>query len=132
VGTLVGSIDDLLRPVVRIQQSGPDDEFLALLDTGFNGELFLSPGDATRFGFRLSGVVSLVRLAGGRTHRVQRGNGKIVWLGKTREIEALVSINADETIRADEPIALVGTRLLYPHILLIDFAAGTVEIEAQD
>jgi hypothetical protein len=31
----------------------------------------------------------------------------------------------------DEPVMLIGTALLNPHLVLLDFAAGTIEIESE-
>ena len=39
MGTAVGSVDELRRPLVRILRVGSEDSFVALVDTGFNGDL---------------------------------------------------------------------------------------------
>ena len=103
-----------------------------MLDTGFNGELLMAANDVALFGFRQSEIRSKVELAGGRVYELRRGLGEIVWLGRRRRVELLISADPPQPRRDGDPIALVGTRLLAPNLLLIDFTAATVEIEAQE
>jgi predicted aspartyl protease len=105
---------------------------LALLDTGFNGELLVARSDIASLGILERGGVSEAELAGGQVFALQRGEGRIVWLGRERRVDVLISSEAYRPGRDGDPIALIGTRLLVPHLLLIDFAAATVEIEAQN
>jgi hypothetical protein len=39
---LIGSVDPRGRPIVRIGQINGADDFLAIIDTGFNGQLMVS------------------------------------------------------------------------------------------
>ena len=72
---------------------------------------------------------SEVELGDGRTVQVYEGRATIPWLGEDRRVRVLVS---DDWITAgDAPVGLLGTDLLAPHLLLIDFAERTVEIETQ-
>lgn len=130
--TLIGSIDLRRRPIVRIDKEGREDGFLALLDTGFNGELLVSQTDAEVLGFARRAGTSTAELAGGQVYELSRGQGEILWLGRKRRVDVLISAEATRPRRDGEPVALVGTRLLAPHMLLIDFLSSTVEIEAQD
>ena len=41
------------------------------------------------------------------------------------------SLDDPEVSRLRAPVALIGTRLLRPQLLVVDFAADTAEIEAQ-
>jgi len=68
-----------------------------------------------------------VELADGRKAWVYETRATIMWLDQERRVRVLVS---DEwTTIGDAPVALLGTDLLLPHLLRIDFAKGTVEIE---
>lgn len=131
MATQIGSIDGRRRPLVRIERENGAEGFLALMDTGFNGELFVSYRDAMRLGFTLRAGISTAQLADGQNAEVLRGVGAISWLGRPRRIEVLAAVQDDIQGLADDPIALVGTALLSPHLVLIDFSAGTIEIEEQ-
>ena len=118
--------------MVRIEQSNGDG-FLSLMDTGFNGEIFLTVRDALMLGFTVRDGVSSAQLANGQNVEVQRGFGVISWLGRSRRVEVMAT--KDENVAArlpDDPVALVGTALLSPHLVLIDFSAGRIEIEDVD
>jgi hypothetical protein len=52
-------------------------------------------------------------------------------MGKPKLVDVFISLETGPARGDDEPIALIGTALLRPHMLLIDFEAGTVEIEGQ-
>lgn len=108
---------------------GASGDFLALMDTGFNGELLVTMQDAVSLGIVLRAGLSIAQLASGQTISVQRARGTILWLGRTRIVEVLVTTEEPNRRIADDPIALVGTQLLSPHLVLIDFQAGTIEIE---
>ena len=132
MATLVGGIDDRLRPYMRVEYPGADDGFIALLDTGFNGELFLEEPAAFQLGVQLRGTSELVHLASGPVQEVRRGVVTIRWLGVVRRAEVLVAVvGSVKPRRADDPIALVGTALLNPHLVLLDFANRTIEIESE-
>jgi predicted aspartyl protease len=126
-----GTIDRLLRPVVRLETSA-GESFLALVDTGFNGELMLALPDAQALGFEVSIVKINALLAGDVAQKLREGSGNLNWLGKDRRIELMVSPASNNRRMDDDPIALIGTRLLTPHLLLIDFKTLTLEIEAQN
>ena len=72
---------------------------------------------------------SEVELGDGRTVQVYEGRAAIPWLGEERRVRVLVS--DDWVTIGDAPVGLLGTELLAPHLLLIDFAKRTVEIETQ-
>jgi predicted aspartyl protease len=118
---------------VRVRRAGAEDSFLALVDTGFNGDLHMTRTVALQLGFSLQGAKDVVEFADGRSEKVEIGHGEIDWLGGTRRIKLLASPEPPRPRipRDGEPVALLGTGLLAPHILLIDFEAGTVEIERQ-
>ena len=101
---------------------------------GFNGELFIDEADAMRLGFVLREGYSKATLAGGIVHNIRRGTGMIIWLGQPRRVEVLAAVStaARQPRLPDNLVVLVGTKLLSPHLLLMDFANQTIEIEAQD
>ncbi|CAN0336218.1 unnamed protein product, partial [Phaeothamnion confervicola] len=129
---IVGSVDDRRRPLLRIELPGRPDGLLALLDTGFNGEILVAEADIEALGFRARAGFSAVELAAGQRIQLQRGQGTIVWLSAARRVEVLITKELPGPRRDGDPIMLVGTGLLSPNLLLIDFAMATVEIETQD
>ena len=124
---VIGSVDLRGRPIIRLEVG--DDSILLVVDTGFNGDLMLARSAA-----RLLGVDPRIRetdveLGDGRTVQVKEARTTIRWLEHDRRARILVS--DDWTVIGDAPAGLVGTELLAPHLLLIDFAGRTVEIESQ-
>lgn len=110
------------------------DGILALLDTGFNGALFMNEDDARHLGLKLRDGYSTIELAGRSMQQIRRGLATIIWLGEVRQVEVIAAISGatQRSRRADDPAALIGTELLDPHLLLMDFKARTIEIEAQE
>ena len=133
MGITQGAINDKFRPLIRVALADVGEDFLALLDTGFNGSLLCSRYGAAALRVELSGLSEKVQLAGGIEQQVERGWLDITWLGQRRRVRVLVS--AAETVRRtigdDEPAALVGGALLAPSLVLLDYGAMTLEIEAQ-
>ena len=72
-----------------------------------------------------------VELGDGRTIPLRAGRVVLNWLGVVREVDVYVS---DEPSHGGEgrPLALIGAELLSPHLLMVDYAAKTVDIETQD
>ncbi len=126
---LIGSVDQLDRPVVRVAIMGRDDDVLATIDTGFNGEVMMAMGDAAILGVTVLEGKRDVELGHSQSVAVHVGRMRILWLEVERDVSVLISDRATSTL--DGPVMLVGTRLLTPHLLLVDFAQGTVEIETQ-
>lgn len=125
---VTGSVDDRGRPVVRIE--GKTDSFLLVVDTGFNGDLMISRSAADTLGMTLSDDETSVELGDGTTASVFEGRTTIPWLGAERRVRVLVS---DTWQPSNEvPSGLLGTELMTPHLLFVDFGARTVEIETQD
>lgn len=103
-----------------------------MLDTGFNGDVMINVADAEALGVILSPLQVRVTLAGGQRADARQGEVQLEWLGQVRRTRVFVTETQAPPHRDGDPVALIGTRLLAPHLLLIDFEAGTVEIEAQD
>ena len=126
---LLGAVDDRGRPVIRIELAESDASFLALVDTGVKRELMLAEHDARALGFAVASEFRSVRLAMDVDRAAKAGSASINWFGSQRQIDVLVSMDAPTVRRADEPVALVGTGLLAPNLLKIDFDLKTVEID---
>lgn len=127
---VIGSVDDLGRPVVRIEV--PDrDGFLAVVDTGFNRSLMLLMPEAQAMGFVVTDDTETVELGTAMKTKVLRARGMVRWLDRTIQVEALVSDEPMPVSGHDNARALIGTELLLNCLLLVDFVARGVEIEEQ-
>jgi predicted aspartyl protease len=131
---LEGSVDDLKRPLVRIEAAGFSDPLLAFVDTGFNGALLLDEAQAVRLGFSVArNSIKPLGLASQQNENFLLGEGSFVWLGERRTIVAYVLIEtpgerrARNARKAEEEI-LIGTDLLADCRLEIDFPARKVLI----
>jgi predicted aspartyl protease len=127
---LIGSIDQLVRPLARVKLLKRDEELLALIDTGFNGELMMGLDAARVKGVEFDEKLATDEYASGEIRDVFEGRLEIQWPGQRRRVSVLVS-DVIPPPKADAPAALIGTRLLRPHLLMIDFGADTLEIETQ-
>jgi predicted aspartyl protease len=125
-----GRIDYRGRPIVRLETLA-GETFLALVDTGFNGQLLLSDQDARVLGFKVDTTSVKASLAGDIVEKMNSGRGIIKWMGKQRQVELIVSSKRPALRRDDDPIALIGSGLLTPHLLFIDYQTKSVEIETQ-
>jgi predicted aspartyl protease len=129
---LEGSVDDLNRPLVRIETPGFTDPLVAFVDTGFNGTLLIDERQAARLGFSVAkDSITQVRLASKENFLV--GQGIFIWLGERRTILAHVLIETRGERRAGnaretEEEILIGTGLLSDCRLEIDFPARKVLI----
>jgi predicted aspartyl protease len=128
---LVGHVDDRERPLVRVSLPDQERSFLALVDTGFNGWLLMEAVDAVELGFVLREVAVSVELAGRGQSRLGTAHGHILWFGQRQLIEVLVSTGGGIG-SPDQPVALLGTRLLNPHVLKVDFQTRLVSITSRD
>ena len=127
---LVGGVDELGRPIVRVDVPGHDG-FLAVVDTGFNGSLMLQRSEATTQGFLGNKRLAVVELGTTAQVVVEKATGSISWLGRELRVEALISNQPAPIQRPDTARALLGTELLADCLLLVDFATRVVEIETQ-
>ena len=127
---VIGSVDDLGRPVVRIEVPERDG-FLAVVDTGFNRSLLLLMSDAQAMGFTITADAETVELGTAVKTEVLRASGMVRWLDRTIQVEALVSDEPMPVSGRDTARALVGTEMLANCLLLVDFVAREVEIEEQ-
>lgn len=121
-----GFVDRRKRPLLGMQ-GNEGQRFIALVDTGFNAAFWCGSQTAGWLNFVPTGKYARVVTAGGR-HRAELAHGYIKWLGELREIVALVKSNESMPLHPNEPSALIGTQLLFPGRLLIDFLEERVEI----
>lgn len=126
---IVGSVDHLGRPTIRVAIAGREDSVLGTVDTGFNGEIMMTAGDALHLGLRPRDEAERVELGDGASVKVKLCRMKITWLDREREVVVFVSKRTDAS--REGPRLLIGTRLLTPHLLFVDFERRTVEIEPQ-
>jgi predicted aspartyl protease len=103
---------------------------LATIDTGCNGEARMAAGDASALGATLLEDAEGVELGRGRSANVRVGRLRISRPGAEREVAVLVG-DREEPSNGEGRVLLIGTRLLSPHLLLIDFGAGTLETETR-
>ncbi len=123
-----GGVDQRGRPLIRITVIGFDDELVAMVDTGFNGELLMSEKVAADWGISPVGIAAKLELGDGSKIFAGRATVAVLWMGKRRAIAVQITPSTKGKKQADEPVALIGTRLLADDILEINFPAQTVVI----
>ncbi len=128
---IIGSVDDLGRPIVRVEVLGRDG-FLAVIDTGFNRSLLLTAAEAIAMGFVIEVRTEAVELATTAQVFVRRATGTIRWLGRDTVVDALITDEPVVVHRPDIARALVGAELLAQCLLLVDYPARSVEIETRN
>jgi predicted aspartyl protease len=132
--TIEGSIDDLNRPLVRIELPGFSDSLIAFIDTGFNGAVILDEAQATTMGFKVSASWHAgVTLASQREETFLLGRGMFQWFGERKEITAYILVETQAERRAriahkTEEEILIGTELLSACRVELDFPARKVLI----
>ncbi|HEY6256400.1 MAG TPA: hypothetical protein VIY51_11480 [Xanthobacteraceae bacterium] len=128
---LEDSVDDLKRPLVRIEAPGFVDPLVAFIDTGFNGAVIVDAAQAVQLGFQVSSQFARARLATQRDENFVLGRGRFSWFGEHIPVTAYVLIETPEERRAriarKEEI-LIGTELLASCRVDIDFPARKVLI----
>ena len=134
---LEGSVDDLKRPLVRIELPGFSDPLVAFIDTGFNGAVLMDEPQASRLGFRIFPHQAQVKLASQREENFLLGRGVFPWLGERKSITAYVLIETQDerrtrVARKTEEEILVGTELLSDCRLEIDFPSRRVKVTRVD
>jgi hypothetical protein len=131
---LFGSIDDLGRPLVRIDAPGFSDPLVAFIDTGFNGAIIIDEVQAAKLGFDIAKRwYARVSLASLREERFQLCHGTFPWFGEFVPITAFVLEESQvqrrtRTARKTEDEILIGTELLSDCRLELDFPRRKVSI----
>jgi predicted aspartyl protease len=130
---ITGSLDARRRPLVRLPVAGNDD-LLAIVDTAFTGELLLDEDVARNWGVLVLDVGAEIELGDGSTRIVKQGLLSVFWFDLERDVTVQI-VARDQPLsvrrpRVDgEPFALVGTELLVPHVLNVDFGTAVVSIK---
>lgn len=84
---------------------------------------------AKRFGFAVTDITIMVEFAGHPRREVYVAGGRIAWFNQIVDVDVLVTTEErPRNILPDEPVALIGTGLLSPHKLVVDFANRRVLI----
>jgi predicted aspartyl protease len=123
---LLGHVDARNRPLLTFSVPGREDGVLGLVDTGFNGYLLVDAAIAQQLGFTVTDVTDTVEFAGHVHRRLSVAAGRIHWFDQVIDIDVLVSAEEPPRMAAAEPAALIGTTLLNPHSLTVDFATRRV------
>ena len=132
-----GSVDLRGRPLIRLSFVGHEDEMLATVDTGFNGQLFLTEAVAKIWGIAPFGVGRNVVLGDGSIVATKQSISQVQWLGEVRDVLVQVTThaaaaNVGAAQNVDDPVALIGTNLLARDILEINFRKRLVNIRRSD
>jgi clan AA aspartic protease len=118
-GVVNGDLEAIIRLVVR-DSGGQEQEIAAMIDTGFNGFLTLSPALIRQLGLPHIGQ-SRALLANGQEELLDLYEVTLLWDGQWRTVE---------TDAADMD-ALVGMSLLYRYSVYVEAVeGGQVVIEA--
>ena len=126
---IIGHVDARDRPIVSLSVPGQEDQFLVIVDTGFNGQLLIHDAAATRLNCESRRVDVRVEFADRGSRILDLGRGSIVWFGRHQEVDVwITTAEPGRTTTADQPIGLLGTGLLSPHKLTVDFATRRVVI----
>jgi predicted aspartyl protease len=120
---IIGHVDSRDRPIVSLTLPGQDDSLLVIVDTGFNGQLLIRDNDAARLNCGSARVELTVEMADRRSRVLKRARGSIFWFGRQRNVDVWLSAEPHRAALPEEPVGLLGTGLLSPHRLTIDFAS---------
>lgn len=120
-----GVVNDRLEAIVLLSVIGPSSrtrEIEAVIDTGFNGFLFLPAELAEDLDLEFA-YTSPVVLADGTTDRFNVFEVTVDWDGRPRHVQTLVSQGAP----------LVGMGLLHHHSLFVEVVeGGRVVVQASE
>jgi clan AA aspartic protease len=111
-----GVVNENLEATVHLQVRGPggrEHDIEAVIDTGFNGFLTVSPAPVRRLGLLRIGR-SRVRLASGQEELLDLYEIEVLWDGQWRTVET----------DAAETDALVGMSLAYGYSVYVEVIEG--------
>ena len=113
-----GKVTAAHEPVVVLQTLPKKRKISVLIDTGFSGELCLSPEIIHRMGFERVGREAYV-LADSQIVHADIYKAEILWFNHSRSVEV---------IALDSPQGLLGTQLLQSCTLTVNFRQRDVSI----
>ena len=123
---LRGYFDAKMRAFVAFRVPGGSANLQ--IDTGFNRQVLIGDVIAARLGVIPSSGFILVHPAGNAPpFRVQSARVHVTWLGQPRRIDVLVYEN-EQPLARGEPDGLLGTGLIHPNKLTLDYLNDIVEI----
>lgn len=96
-------------------------QFRAILDTGFNGQLLMDWQVAVGLEVEMTGEEIPMYLADGTPCTGETGWLSIAWFGWNRPTPVFVVPPNTSAFGKGEAETLIGTRLMHPNILRIDF-----------
>lgn len=98
------------------------------VDTGFNAEVLIGNLTAAQLGVvPETAFIDLYPAGSGSPFRARIGHVDVAWLGQFRRIDVLVYENEQPRARG-EPDGLLGTGLIHPNKLTLDYLNDIVEI----
>lgn len=116
---LRGFISTKFRPFIQIKTfSGL--YINGVVDTGFNGELLMGRWEANHYSVELAGRDYDLKILGGSPVEVELGHLVLDWFGSRGTVKVAV-------VEVEEEV-LLGTRLIHPGQLFMDFLQQTVLI----
>jgi clan AA aspartic protease len=116
-----GKVTAAPEPVVVLQTVPTKRKISVIIDTGFSGELCLSPSIIHRLGFERVGREAYI-LADGQIVHADIHKAEILWLNHKRSAEV---------IALENPQGLLGTQLLQQCTLTIHFKKRKVSINQE-
>ena len=125
--TMEGWIDERGQPVISVRLSGLEDSIVALIDTGFNGELIIYEEHASQAHLQIRSKSSEVRLADGSEAEFLNSDGAIEWFSEQYRVAIFI-------IPGPAPRHgrwQIGTQLLRDCRLEIDFRERSVRLSRQ-
>ena len=117
-----GRLDEKNRPVLTLSVN--ERPVSCLIDTGFNGFLWIDDRTAHRLGLYQHGQIYRSELADGRPAEFKIAIGKILWFDELKNIP----IHVFQGERHSDFGALLGTRLLIGNVVLLDYNWGVISI----
>lgn len=124
-----GRIDTKKRPLAMLEwRNGV--RALAIIDTAFDGYLFLGDTLAGELNFEPTTIFRPVSYASGNGE-IELSHGEVFWKGQWIRISAHVVDDSERTHATTEPAVLIGTRLLFPDVLTVDFLEEWWKVESK-
>ena len=111
-----GVVNDELEAVINLSVLGPSGdsrEIEAVVDTGFNGFIFLPSNLASELSLEFAFETQLV-LADGTVATSQIFSATVIWDGRAREVQAIASTG----------MSLIRMRMLEDHDLRVEVKKG--------
>jgi len=130
---LIGHVDARDRPLLLLSLPGQDDDLLVTVDTGFNGQILVHDVPALRLSYESTGVDVWVEFADGARRTVQLASSSIIWFGRQRTVDLWIArATSPRHPIPDEPLGIIGTGLVSPHRLTIDFMTRRVVLSENE